>query len=88
MTQSTPKADPCMSKAFIQPLREHHPPLITPEPRLYAFIAEVFSTVSSIYLGHAELLDRLLERQRIEWPLVSAECGSPGRDPLSRKIKY
>lgn len=58
-------------QAFIQPLRDHQPPLLAPEMRLNAFIAEVFSTVPTIYQAHERLLHRLNERQRTEWPLVS-----------------
>jgi hypothetical protein len=46
--------------------------LLVPEARLNAFIAEAFSSVQQIYLAHASLLDKLMERQRTEWPLVSA----------------
>ncbi|OCF39870.1 hypothetical protein I317_06307 [Kwoniella heveanensis CBS 569] len=56
---------------FIQPLRDHHPPLLTPDSRLHAFIAEVFSTAQQIYHAHVRLLGRLMERQRHEWPLIT-----------------
>ncbi|WVF72308.1 hypothetical protein IAT40_007121 [Kwoniella sp. CBS 6097] len=56
---------------FIQPLRDHDPPLLTPETRLHAFIAEVFSTAQQIYHAHVRLLGRLMERQRHEWPLIT-----------------
>ncbi|ORY32258.1 hypothetical protein BCR39DRAFT_523619 [Naematelia encephala] len=59
-------------QVFIQPLRDQQPPLLIPQPRLDAFITEVFSTIPSIYVGHAKLLDRLMERQRAEWPLVTS----------------
>ena len=58
-------------QGFIQPLREHNPPLLSPENRLNAFIAEVFSTIPQLLQGHERLLEKLLARQRFEWPLVS-----------------
>lgn len=57
-------------QSFISPLRNHQPPVLVPETRLSAFIAEVFSSVQTIYLAHAKLLDKLMDRQRAEWPLV------------------
>lgn len=54
----------------MEPLRNHHPPILQPESRLDAFIAEVFSTIQTIYEGHTRLLAQLAERQRNEWPLV------------------
>ncbi|GFZ46220.1 hypothetical protein JCM24511_04467 [Saitozyma sp. JCM 24511] len=59
-------------ETFIQPLREYQPPLLVPEARLHAFIAEAFSSVQQIYLAHASLLDKLMERQRTEWPLLTS----------------
>ncbi|WRT67006.1 uncharacterized protein IL334_003972 [Kwoniella shivajii] len=56
---------------FIQPLRDHEPPLLAPESRLNAFVAEVFSTAQQIYHAHVRLLGRLMERQRHEWPLMT-----------------
>ncbi|WVW83239.1 hypothetical protein I302_105258 [Kwoniella bestiolae CBS 10118] len=56
---------------FIQPLRDCDPPLLSPESRLHAFIAEVFSTSQQIYHAHVRLLGRLMERQRHEWPLMT-----------------
>ncbi|WVR05091.1 hypothetical protein IAU60_002103 [Kwoniella sp. DSM 27419] len=56
---------------FIQPLKEADPPILEPQNRLYAFIAEVFSTVQQIYHAHVRLLGRLMERQRHEWPLMT-----------------
>lgn len=35
-----------------------------------AFVREVFSTTQLLMEGHVRMLDRLLERQRQEWPLV------------------
>jgi hypothetical protein len=64
-----------VSQAFIQPLRDHQPPLLAPESRLNAFIAEVFSTIPLMYDAHVRLLNRLMERQRAEWPLVSQVVG-------------
>nr|XP_019013428.1 uncharacterized protein I206_01495 [Kwoniella pini CBS 10737]OCF52209.1 hypothetical protein I206_01495 [Kwoniella pini CBS 10737] len=58
-------------EVFIQPLREHDPPLLSPPTRLHAFIAEVFSTTQQIYHAHVRLLGRLMERQRHEWPLMT-----------------
>ncbi|WVQ70220.1 uncharacterized protein L199_008446 [Kwoniella botswanensis] len=58
-------------EVFIQPLREYDPPLLSPESRLHAFIAEVFSTSQQIYHAHVRLLGRLMERQRHEWPLMT-----------------
>jgi hypothetical protein len=56
---------------FIAPLRTPQPPVISPEGRLEAFVREVFSTTQALAEGHTRMLDRLLERQRQEWPLVS-----------------
>ncbi|WWD15802.1 hypothetical protein CI109_100226 [Kwoniella shandongensis] len=56
---------------FIQPLRDHEPPLLTPPAKLNAFVAEVFSTAQLIYHAHLKLLGRLMERQRHEWPLLT-----------------
>lgn len=56
----------------MEPLRNHFPPILQPEGRLHAFIAEVFSSIQTIHDGHARLLDQLADRQRNEWPLVSA----------------
>lgn len=61
-----------ITDVFIQPLRLHQPPLLTPETRLEAFIAEVFSSVQAICRAHVRLLDRLMERQRWEWPLITS----------------
>ncbi|KAK4687215.1 RHO1 GDP-GTP exchange protein 1/2, partial [Tremellales sp. Uapishka_1] len=58
--------------AFIQPLREADPPLLLPEPRLKAFLAEVFSTTQSIYIAHERLLEALMGRQRSEWPFMTS----------------
>jgi hypothetical protein len=55
---------------FIAPLRTQSPPVISPEVRLEAFVKEVFSTTQALAEGHTRMLDRLLERQRQEWPLV------------------
>ena len=55
---------------FIAPLRTQQPPVIVPEQRMEAFVREVFSTTQSLAEAHTRMLDRLLERQRQEWPLV------------------
>jgi len=55
---------------FIAPLRTQSPAVISPEGRLEAFVREVFSTTQALTEGHTRMLDRLLERQRQEWPLV------------------
>lgn len=55
----------------MEPLRNHEPPILEPEGRLNAFIAEVFSSIQTIYESHSRLLAQLAERQRNEWPLVS-----------------
>lgn len=67
-----------LCEEFIAPLRSQEPPVIAPEQRLDAFVREVFSTTQALMEGHVRMLDRLLERQRQEWPLVS------GRGVLSR----
>ncbi|KAL7422275.1 hypothetical protein Q5752_002921 [Cryptotrichosporon argae] len=59
-------------EAFIVPLEEHEPPLITPDQKLHAFVAEVFSTTRQIYVCHGRLLDKLMQRQRTEWPLITS----------------
>lgn len=59
-----------MCDEFIAPLRAQQPPVIAPEARLDAFVREVFSTTQALMEGHVRMLDRLLERQRQEWPLV------------------
>ncbi|KAI9638407.1 uncharacterized protein MKK02DRAFT_42797 [Dioszegia hungarica] len=61
-----------MCQGFVEPLRNHHPPILQPESRLDAFIAEVFSTIQTIYEGHTRLLAQLAERQRNEWPLLTS----------------
>ena len=53
-------------------MKHQRPPLLTPEHRLQAFVMEVFSTIPEIHAVHEQLLNRLLERQRTEWPLVSS----------------
>lgn len=55
---------------FVAPLRSQQPPVIVPEPRMEAFVREVFSTTQALMEGHVRMMDRLLERQRSEWPLV------------------
>jgi hypothetical protein len=55
---------------FIAPLRTQQPPVIVPEQRMEAFVREVFSTTQALAESHTRMLDRLLERQRQEWPLV------------------
>ncbi|WWC85367.1 uncharacterized protein L201_000230 [Kwoniella dendrophila CBS 6074] len=58
-------------EVFIEPLKQHDPPLLASDSRLHAFIAEVFSTSQQIYHAHVRLLGRLMERQRHEWPLMT-----------------
>lgn len=57
-------------QGFIEPLKQYDPPLLTDEVRLHAFIQEVFSSIPDILKLHEEMLERLLERQRVDWPLV------------------
>mgnify|MGYP002718891513 CR=1 FL=1 len=59
-------------QGIIEPLRNHEPPLLSPPSRLHAFILEVFSSIPEILRLHEEMLERLLLRQRSEWPLVGA----------------
>ena len=57
-------------QSFIKPLRDVSPALIKPESRLQFFIEEVFSSAPALRESHEQLLLKLLERQRYEWPLV------------------
>jgi len=66
--QSMGEAD---QQGIIEPMRTHEPPLISPEIRLHAFVNEVFSTIPDIFVLQEQMLERLLERQRLEWPIVS-----------------
>ncbi|RXK38363.1 hypothetical protein M231_04405 [Tremella mesenterica] len=61
-----------ISEVFIQPLRTADQLLFSSKEKLDAFIAEVFSSVQAIQMAHIRLLDRLMERQRAEWPLITS----------------
>lgn len=64
-----------MCDEFIAPLRSQQPPVLVPEQRMEAFVREVFSTTQLLMESHVRMLDRLLERQRQEWPLVCHPFG-------------
>lgn len=59
-----------MYHVFIQELRDCRPPVIE-STKLEPFIAEVFSTASILSHAHETILRNLMERQRIEWPLLT-----------------
>ncbi|OXG93167.1 hypothetical protein C345_00803 [Cryptococcus neoformans A2-102-5] len=59
-----------MCHIFIQELRDCRPLVIEPT-KLEPFIAEVFSTAAILSHAHETILRNLMERQRIEWPLLT-----------------
>ncbi|EAL22516.1 hypothetical protein CNBB3940 [Cryptococcus deneoformans B-3501A] len=59
-----------MHHVFIQELRDCRPPVIE-STKLEPFIAEVFSTAVILSHAHETILRNLMERQRIEWPLLT-----------------
>lgn len=55
--------------------------------KLEPFIAEVFSTASILSHAHGTILRNLMERQRIEWPLVSiAQVHNHGKMLTHRQL--
>lgn len=57
--------------------------------KLEPFIAEVFSTASILSLAHETILRNLMERQRIEWPLVSiAQVHNHGKNAHSQAVDH